>query len=113
MTKTELIEALAIKQCHLDKADIDRAVEFIFDSMSQALIENRRIEIRGVGVFSLRYLAPRRGRNPFSGETLDLPATYSVHFKPGKELRERVNEFRCSAETDADEAGQDQAGEPA
>ncbi|MGR9087673.1 MAG: HU family DNA-binding protein [Gammaproteobacteria bacterium] len=92
MTKTELVEALAKKQHQLNKTDIDLAVNCIFDYMSQALVENQRIEIRGFGAFSLRYLAPRRGRNPFSGEVLHLPASYSVHFKPGKELRQRVAE---------------------
>lgn len=96
MTKTELIEALANKQSFLKKNDIDLAIDCIFEHMSEALVANQRIEIRGFGVFSLRYLAPRRGRNPFSGEVLDLPATYSVHFKPGKELRQRVAESRTS-----------------
>lgn len=96
MTKTDLIEALAAKQNYLNKNDIDLAIDCIFEYMSEALTTNQRIEIRGFGVFSLRYLAPRRGRNPFSGEVLDLPATYSVHFKPGKELRQRVSDSRSS-----------------
>lgn len=96
MTKTELIEALAKRQMYLNKSDIDLAVDCILDSISEALMANQRIEIRGFGVFSLRYRAPRRGRNPFSGEILNLPPTYSVHFKPGKELRQRIDESRMT-----------------
>lgn len=107
MTKTELIDALANKQRHLEKTDIDLAVDCIFEYMSQALIENQRIEIRGFGAFTLRYLAPRRGRNPFSGEMLNLPATYSVHFKPGKELRQRVDESRNLFQIDTQDSQQD------
>ncbi|MGZ8096078.1 MAG: HU family DNA-binding protein [Methylosarcina sp.] len=96
MTKIDLIEALAKRQVHLNKEDIDSAVNCILEHISQALMSNQRIEIRGFGVFSLRYLAPRRGRNPFSGEILSLPLTYSVRFKPGKELRQRVAESRLT-----------------
>lgn len=96
MTKAELIETLTKKQQHLNKTDIDLAVDCIFEHMSQALIANQRIEIRGFGTFSLRQLGPRRGRNPFSGEDLNLPSTYSVHFKPGKELKQRVDKSRLA-----------------
>ena len=98
MTKTELIEALAEKQLHLNKSDIDLAVDCIFEHMSQALITNQRIEIRGFGSFSLRYLAPRRGRNPLSGETLHLPERFTIHFKPGKELRQCVAQSRFNSQ---------------
>ncbi|WP_020561419.1 integration host factor subunit beta [Methylosarcina fibrata] len=96
MTKAELIETLAKRQIHLDKADVDSAVDCILDLISEALVANQRIEIRGFGAFSLRYRAPRQGRNPFSGEMLNLPPAYSVHFKPGKELRQRVDESRLT-----------------
>lgn len=96
MTKAELIETLTKKQQHLNKTDIDLVVDSILEQMSQALITNQRIEIRGFGTFSLRRLGPRRGRNPFSGETLNLPATHSIHFKPGKELRQRVAKSRLT-----------------
>jgi integration host factor subunit beta len=94
MTKAELIEALAKRQIHLNKSDIDSAVDCILGHISEALTANQRIEIRGFGAFSLRYRAPRRGRNPFSGEILNLPGAYSVYFKPGKELRQKIDESR-------------------
>jgi integration host factor subunit beta len=64
----------------------------ILEEMAQALANNRRIEIRGFGSFCLHYRAPRRGRNPKSGDAVDLPGKHVPYFKPGKELRERVNE---------------------
>ena len=60
--------------------------------MSEALSQGQRIEIRGFGSFSLHYRAPRTGRNPKTGETVQLPAKYVPHFKPGKDLREQVND---------------------
>jgi len=91
MTKSELIARLAQEQQHLRHADVDLAVRMILDSMSQALADGRRVEIRGFGSFSLHYRAPRIGRNPKTGESVALPAKHVPHFKPGKELRERVN----------------------
>jgi integration host factor subunit beta len=60
--------------------------------MTEALSEGERIEIRGFGSFSLHYRAPRMGRNPKTGESVPLPAKYVPHFKPGKELRDQVNQ---------------------
>lgn len=94
MTKSELIEALAKKQPHLALKDVDLAVDCIIEQMSQALIANRRIEVRGFGAFSLHYHPARVGRNPKTGEFINLSAKYLLHFKPGKELRDRVNESR-------------------
>ena len=91
MTKSELIAQLAQEQQHLRHADVDLAVRMILDSMSQALADGRRVEIRGFGSFSLHHRAPRIGRNPKTGESVALPAKYVPHFKPGKALRERVN----------------------
>jgi integration host factor subunit beta len=96
MTKSELIERIADKQAQkqtqLPVKDIELAVKKILDYMSQALASGERIEIRGFGSFSLHYRAPRRGRNPKTGETVQLEGKYVPHFKPGKEMRERVNE---------------------
>ncbi|MEY3218987.1 MAG: hypothetical protein RIT27_344 [Pseudomonadota bacterium] len=91
MTKSELIEALATKQNQLTQKDIDAAVKTLLEHMSQALATGERIEIRGFGSFSLHHRPARTGRNPKTGETVDLPAKHVPHFKPGKELRDRVN----------------------
>lgn len=92
MTKSELIEALAGKQTQLTHKDIDAAVKALLEHMSQALENGERIEIRGFGSFSLHYRPPRVGRNPKTGDAVKLPAKHVPHFKPGKELRDRVNE---------------------
>jgi integration host factor subunit beta len=94
MTKSELIEALAKKQPHLLIKDVDLAVDCIVERMCQALITNDRIEVRGFGSFSLHYHPARVGRNPKTGEPLNLSAKYALHFKPGKELRDRVDGSR-------------------
>lgn len=91
MTKSELIEALAARQVHLKPDDVDLAVKTILEQMSGALSGGERIEIRGFGSFSLHFRPPRIGRNPKTGESVALPGKHVPHFKPGKELRERVN----------------------
>ncbi|MCX7555370.1 integration host factor subunit beta [Xanthomonadaceae bacterium JHOS43] len=91
MTKSELIEALAAKQVHLKSDDVDLAVKTLLEQMSGALAGGERIEIRGFGSFSLHFRPPRIGRNPKTGESVALPGKHVPHFKPGKELRERVN----------------------
>ena len=91
MTKSELIEVLARKQPQLAYRDIELAVKTILEYMSASLSTGERIEIRGFGSFSLHFRPARSGRNPKSGEPVSLPAKYVPHFKPGKELRERVN----------------------
>ncbi|MCP5165139.1 MAG: integration host factor subunit beta [Pseudomonadales bacterium] len=91
MTKSELIEAIAAKQTQLSSKDVELAVKTILEQMSQALSGGERIEIRGFGSFSLHFREPRRGRNPKPGDTVELTGKYVPHFKPGKELRERVN----------------------
>ena len=68
----------------------------MLEQMAQTLQKGERIEIRGFGSFSLHYRAPRVGRNPKTGETVKLDGKYVPHFKPGKELRERVNESLVS-----------------
>ena len=91
MTKSELIEVLARKQPQLAYRDIELSVKTILEYMSASLSSGERIEIRGFGSFSLHFRPARSGRNPKSGEPVSLPAKYVPHFKPGKELRERVN----------------------
>ena len=92
MTKSELIEILARKQSQLAYKDVELAVKTILEHMAQTLANGERIEIRGFGSFSLHYRPPRMGRNPKTGEAVSLGSKYVPHFKPGKELRERVNE---------------------
>lgn len=91
MTKSELIEKLAAEQRHLSQTDVDLAVRTIIEQMSTALASGERIEVRGFGSFSLHFRPPRMGRNPKTGESVALPGKHVPHFKPGKELRERVN----------------------
>jgi len=91
MTKSELIEKIAAEQSQLSAKDVELAVKMILDHMAEALSSGERIEIRGFGSFSLHYRAPRLGRNPKTGEKVQLAGKYVPHFKPGKELRDRVN----------------------
>ena len=91
ITKLELIEKIAQKQGHLQHKDIELSVKSMIEQMSHALSSGERIEIRGFGSFSLHFRPPRIGRNPKSGENVTLTEKYVPHFKPGKELRERVN----------------------
>ncbi len=91
MTKSELIERISEMQPQLSPKDVELAVKTILEQMSDALATGQRIEIRGFGSFSLHYRAPRKGRNPKTGEAVELEGKYVPHFKPGKEMRERVN----------------------
>lgn len=92
MTRSELIERMAERQGQLVVKDVELAVKAIIDELSGALASGNRIEIRGFGSFSLHFRAPRVGRNPKTGDAVDLSGKYVPHFKPGKELRERVND---------------------
>ncbi|CCQ11912.1 Integration host factor beta subunit [Pseudoalteromonas luteoviolacea B = ATCC 29581] len=92
MTKSELIEQLAQQHAHVPMKDVENAVKEILELMAGSLSESERIEIRGFGSFSLHYRAPRTGRNPKTGDTVELDGKHVPHFKPGKELRDRVNE---------------------
>ncbi|MFK0572344.1 integration host factor subunit beta [Endozoicomonas sp.] len=91
MTRSELIERIAQLQPQLSIKDIELAVKAIIEQMSHSLASGERVEIRGFGSFSLHYRAPRIGRNPKTGESVCLDGKYVPHFKPGKELRDRVN----------------------
>ena len=92
MTKSELIERIAEKQEGLSVKDIELAVKLTLEYMSQCLASGERIEVRGFGSFSLHYRESRMGRNPKTGEPVKLEGKYVPHFKPGKEMRIRVNE---------------------
>ena len=103
MTKSELIEAMFARQQHLGASDVELAVKNLLEQMTNALAAGERIEIRGFGSFSLHYRPARMGRNPKTGEAVALPGKHVPHFKPGKELRERVN--RDATPVNADAAG--------
>ena len=92
MTKSELIEKIAISQDQLPPRDVEQAVRMILERMANALVSKQRIEIRGFGSFSLHYRAPRTGRNPKTGDSVTLSGKYVPHFKPGTDLRDRVNQ---------------------
>lgn len=94
MTKSELIESLAKRQTQLAYKDVELAVKTILEHMANALSNGERIEIRGFGSFSLHYRPPRVGRNPKSGDPVSLPAKYVPHFKPGKQLRDRIDQTK-------------------
>lgn len=100
MTKSELIELLAQKQKHLSYKDVEFAVKVMIEHMAKTLAGGERIEIRGFGSFSLHYRPPRVGRNPKTGVSVPLSGKYVPHFKPGKELRERVNNSKAQIVVD-------------
>lgn len=91
MTRSDLIVKLAERFPQLLGKDAELAVKVILDSMATTLSSGDRIEIRGFGSFALNYRPPRMGRNPKSGDKVQVPAKYVPHFKAGKELRERVD----------------------
>jgi len=91
MTKSELIARLAEANPHLDQRDVERIVTTIFDEITAALARGDRVELRGVGAFSVKERGPRTGRNPRTGDAVDVSAKYIPYFKTGKQLRERLN----------------------
>lgn len=97
MTKSELMARLADvfaeknSESDLQSKDIEYGVKVLVDKMTRALAQGQRIEIRGFGSFDLNHRPPRLGRNPKTGEKVEVPAKRVPHFKPGKELRERVD----------------------
>jgi len=118
MTKSELIERIAQKQAQLAHRDVELAVKMMLEHMAERLASGDRIEIRGFGSFSLHFRPGRVGRNPKTGAPVSLPAKYVPHFKPGKELRERVDGRRAGsarARTHGDEPkeGESDSGAPA
>lgn len=91
MTRSDLIAKLAERYPQLLAKDAEMAVKVILDTMAATLARGGRIEIRGFGSFALNYRPPRIGRNPKSGDKVQVPEKYVPHFKAGKELRERVD----------------------
>jgi len=94
VNKKELIEKISKNQDQLPQRDIELAIKTIINCMTRALSAGERIEIRGFGSFSLRYRRPRIGRNPKSGTKVQINERYVPHFKPGKNLKKRVNQGR-------------------
>ncbi|GAB2716599.1 integration host factor subunit beta [Halomonas garicola] len=94
MTKSELIEQIALQKPELSLKEAETAVRLILDDITDTLASGSRVEIRGFGSFSLHYREPRTGRNPKTGDPVELDGKYVPHFKPGKELREQVDESR-------------------
>lgn len=92
MTRSDLVEELAARFSQLTHRDAEYAVKTILDAVSEALVRGHRIEIRGFGSFSVTRRPPRMGRNPRSGESVAIPEKRVPHFKPGKALREAVDE---------------------
>ena len=91
MTKAELVEDVA-RAAELTKKDAERLVEIVFESIIETLNHGEKIELRGFGSFRVRERGARRGRNPKTGAPVDIPAKRVPYFKPGKELKELINE---------------------
>ena len=100
MTKFELINSLTNRSSDLSKDDVRMAVDLILGCIADGLAEGKRAEIRGFGSLTPRYRAPRRGRNPRTGESVGVAGKYIPRFKPGRELRERVNRLKSAESAD-------------
>jgi integration host factor subunit beta len=92
--KSELVRALKEKLPEFQVRDVELALNCILGQLANAIVQGERIEIRGFGSFNLHHRPPRIARNPKTGEAVNLPAKVAIHFKPGKEMRDRVNEMR-------------------
>jgi integration host factor subunit beta len=92
MTRSDLVEELAARFGQITQRDAEFAVKAILEAMNDALARGHRIEIRGFGSFSVNYRPPRMGRNPRSGESVAIPEKQVPHFKPGKALRQAVDQ---------------------
>lgn len=91
MIRSELLAALAKENPELRADEVERVVEVFFDEIAQRLAEGGRVELRGFGAFSTRARDARKGRNPRTGETVEVPGKRVPYFKPGKEIRQRLN----------------------
>ena len=91
MIRSELLQALANDNPDLRPEEIEQVVDIFFEEISARLADNGRVELRGFGTFSTRQRDARTGRNPRTGEAVDVPAKRVPYFKPGKEMRERLN----------------------
>ncbi len=92
MIRSELVQSIAEQNPHLTIRDVERIVATVFDEITDALAEGRRVELRGFGAFSTRAREARTGRNPRTGAAVDVNAKRVPYFKPGKELREKLND---------------------
>ena len=102
MIKSELIEKLAAENTHLTHAEVERLVNVILNTMTSALSEGGRVELRGFGAFSVKNRPARVGRNPRTGQKVDVDEKYVPFFKTGKEMRERLNDGVDHGEDDDD-----------
>lgn len=92
MIRSELLQALAKENPELRSEDVERAVDTFFDEVAESLARGGRVELRGFGAFSTRRREARKGRNPRTGDTVDVPEKRVPYFKPGKELKDRINQ---------------------
>lgn len=111
MTKAELVEDVA-RAAELTKKDAERLVEIVFESIIETLNHGEKIELRGFGSFRVRERGARRGRNPKTGDPVDIPAKRVPYFKPGKELKELIND-ESSASSTSSSSGSETHGSPA
>lgn len=109
MIKSELVQRLAEANPHLYQRDVERIVSTIFEEITKALARGDRVELRGFGAFSVKTRPARTGRNPRTGEAVDVSQKFVPFFKTGKELRERLNGGHAGAEDQDDDNGD---GEP-
>lgn len=105
MTRFELIEAVAARFPQLTQKDVGLAVTLILGAITDSLVRGERSEIRGFGSFNLNYRKPRIGRNPKTGDRVDVPAKWSPHFKPGLELRQRVDVLGLAVKVGSTKSG--------
>lgn len=92
MTRSQLVARLVERNPHLMTRDAERVVATVFDEISDALARGERVELRGFGAFSVKRREARQGRNPRTGETVDVGVKNAPYFKTGKELRDRLND---------------------
>src|ERR671924_809329 len=111
MTKAELVEDVA-RAAELTKKDAERLVEIVFESIIETLNHGEKIELRGFGSFRVRERGARRGRNPKTGDPVDIPAKRVPYFKPGKELKELINDESSAATTTSPAAATAPSPEP-
>ena len=114
MTKAELVEDVA-EAAELTKKDAERLVEIVFESIVETLNQGEKIELRGFGSFRVRERGARRGRNPKTGDPVSIPAKRVPYFKPGKELKELINDDHSQLPTAAEpaaSAGSDDSRQP-
>ena len=108
MTKAELVEDVA-RAAELTKKDAERLVEIVFESIIDTLNQGEKIELRGFGSFRVRERGARRGRNPKTGDPVNIPAKRVPYFKPGKELKELINEEHATASAETNSSASSSA----